>query len=141
MNLRHLRILWVLAANGYWFVWQIRQLKPVLESANPRVNIWFGGNSSDGAALLIWEPLVLLAGIFLAFAGPKAATWLNCAYFFGIGGFIFYQYSQQMTTLGTSEPTRSISTAAVYIVIGLITLAFGFESKVESKPVDLSQHW
>lgn len=130
-----------MAANGYWLVWQIRELIPVFRAENPTVNIWFGGNSGSGAPLLIWEPVVLLTGILFAFAAPTLATWWNCAYFFGIGGFIFFQYSQQMTTLSTAAPTRSIATASVYIVIGLITLAFGFESKAESKPVDLSQHW
>lgn len=130
-----------MAANGYWLIWQLRQLIPAFKAENPTVNIWFGGNAGTGAPLLIWEPVVLLAGIFLAFAGPKLATWVNCGYFFGMGGFIFYQYSQQMTTMAASAPTRSIWTAVAYIVIALITLAFGFESTVESKPVDLSQHW
>ncbi|MEO8218693.1 MAG: hypothetical protein ABI718_16575, partial [Acidobacteriota bacterium] len=95
----------------------------------------------SGSPILIWEPVVLLVGIFLAFAAPKIATWVNCGYFLGMGGYVFYQYSQHMTTMSASTPHRSLTAAIAYIVIGLITLAFGFESNVESKPVDLSQHW
>ncbi|MEO8218583.1 MAG: hypothetical protein ABI718_16020, partial [Acidobacteriota bacterium] len=63
MNLRHIRILWVLAANGYWLARQFMELKPVFESEHPNVNIWFGGNTGSGSPILIWEPVVLLVGI------------------------------------------------------------------------------
>ena len=126
VNLRQIRILWVLAVNGYWFVQQARILGPAIAGENPNVNIWFGGNTGSGSPILIWEPIVLLAGIFLALAYPRMGTWVNCAYYFGIGGFIFYEYSQQMTTLGATAPTRSIMTAVAYLIIGLITFAFGF---------------
>jgi hypothetical protein len=141
VNLRHLRILWVLAVNGYWFVQQVRVVGPAVASDNPTVNIWFGGNTGGGSPILIWEPVVLLIGIGLAFAAPKMATWVNCAYYFGVGAYIFYEYSQQMIQLAASAPTRSVITAAAYLAIGLITFAFGFEAKAESRPVDLSKHW
>ena len=141
MNLRQIRIIWVLAVNGYWLVRQIMELKPIFESEHPNVNIWFGGNTGSASPILIWEPVVLLVGIFLAFAAPKIATYVNCAYFLGVGGYVFYQYSQHMTTMAATTPQRSLTTGIIYIAIGLVTLAFGFESKSESKPVDISQHW
>ena len=43
--------------------------------------------------------------------------------------------------MSATTPQRSLTTGIIYIAIGLVTLAFGFESKSESKPVDISQHW